>query len=100
MNDTNKSAKMPPVYVWLLALAGLAGCFIGIPISDCTDLSKISRKWIREACGSARRGAGFQSAFDLRRGIAFRPRRGRSSAASARWDRALFRSETFAPLGT
>src|SRR5437879_5975430 len=62
--------------------------------------SKISKKWIREARGSARRDAGFQSAFDPWRGIALRQRRVQSSGAFARWDRALCRSGTFARLGT
>src|SRR5258708_3963498 len=62
--------------------------------------SKISKKWIREGHDSALRGAGFRSAFGLRRGTGLQPRRVRSSGAFARWDRALCRSGTFARLGT
>src|SRR5216117_426828 len=46
--------------------------------------SKIAKKWIREARGSAQRGAEFQSAFGLRQGIGRRQRRVRSSGAFAR----------------
>src|SRR6266478_3642989 len=61
--------------------------------------AKISKKWIREARGSARRGEGFQPAFDRWQGNALQQRRVRSSGAFARSDRALCRSGTFARLG-